>query len=261
MPLNWKKDLDTIPFESFLLFDSCQLGWIDENSHRYAYAMLLRWKPWVSYFIRHKAPEKAQWLDGLEAEFQHIPLPSEEQLAVLNYEVIQSVEDWIVYVLDPSTYHNQPLLQWDDKELLDLADWAGKRVLDIGSGTGRQAFLAAPHCKTVYCVEPVANLRNFLKQRAQKEKVHNLFVVDGLMTALPFEGGLFDIVTSGHVYGDEPEKELNEMLRVLAPDGQIILIPGNNDSDNPIHAYLVSQGFQWGRFYEPNDGWKRKYWR
>ena len=27
------------------------------------------------------------------------------------------------------------------------------------------------------------------------------------------------------------------------------------------HRFLVEQGFAWGRFEEPRDGWKRTYWR
>jgi hypothetical protein len=41
----------------------------------------------------------------------------------------------------------------------------------------------------------------------------------------------------------------------------VILCPGNNDSDEGWHQFLVDQGFEWSRFEEPGDGIKRKYWK
>jgi calcineurin-like phosphoesterase family protein len=50
--------------------------------------------------------------------------------------------------------------------------------------------------------------------------------------------------------------------RVTKVGGMIILCPGNNDTDNDTHSFLViNQGFMWSRFEEPRDGWKRKYWQ
>lgn len=65
----------------------------------------------------------------------------------------------------------------------------------------------------------------------------------------------------GHVFGDTPEEEYKELLRVTKPGGMIILCPGNGDKDNEIHRFLVDKGFEWSRFEEPRDGIKRKYWK
>jgi SAM-dependent methyltransferase len=184
-----------------------------------------------------------------------------DDLRQMEQELVSSMEDWIVYVLDPEAYRRQSFLGWDEKELTQMTGWVSKRVIDIGSGTGKQAFITAPLCHAVYCVEPVYNLRRFLKQRAQREGIQNLFVTDGLMTSLPFENAFADVITSGHVYGDEPALEVAEMLRVLKPGGMVILIPGNNDVDSPSHQYLVDSGFQWSRMSFPTDGYKRKYWK
>jgi hypothetical protein len=58
-----------------------------------------------------------------------------------------------------------------------------------------------------------------------------------------------------------PVAELGEVLRVTKPGGDVLFIPGNNDVDDAAHAHLVANGFEWSRFWEPDDGWKRKYWR
>ena len=260
-PLNWKKDLLDVPVESLLLLEDCHFSWLDESFHRRAFAMVLRSKPYIAYSIRHKSPGKAAWIDGLLAEFARESLPDEYELRRMEQELIAAMEDWIVYVLEPETYQRQPFLGWDTKELTGITDWTGKRVVDIGSGTGKQAFTVASLCKAVYCVEPVYNLRRFLKQRAQREKVHNLYVTDGLITELPFEDGFADVITSGHVYGDHPAEEVAEMLRVVKPGGMVILIPGNNDVDCPSHQFLVDSGFNWARMHFPTEGFKRKYWK
>lgn len=260
-PLNWKKDLSDVPVESILLLEDCHFKWLGESFHRREFAMVLRSRPYISYFIRHKSPSRAAWVDGLLADFSGEPLPEGAVLRQMEQELVSSMEDWIVYVLDPEAYRRQSFLGWDEKELTQMTDWVSKRVIDIGSGTGKQAFITAPLCHAVYCVEPVYNLRRFLKQRAQREGIQNLFVTDGLMTSLPFENEFADVITSGHVYGDEPALEVAEMLRVLKPGGMVILIPGNNDVDSPSHQYLVDSGFQWSRMNFPTDGYKRKYWK
>jgi calcineurin-like phosphoesterase family protein len=66
---------------------------------------------------------------------------------------------------------------------------------------------------------------------------------------------------AGHVFGEQPEKEYQEMLRVTKLGGMIILCPGNNDNDNSTHDFLISNDFEWSRFEEPSDGMKRKYWK
>jgi ubiquinone/menaquinone biosynthesis C-methylase UbiE len=175
--------------------------------------------------------------------------------------VLAAINDWIIYAVDPDVYARQPFLGWDTGELLEMADFGGKLVIDVGPGTGRQAFAVARLASVVWAVEPSGNLRDYLRARSRELGMNNVYLVDGLMTELPFPDRFADIVMSGHVYGDEPEAELAEMLRVTKTGGDVLLIPGNNDVDNPAHAHLVANGFEWARFEEPGDGTKRKYWR
>ena len=77
-------------------------------------------------------------------------------------------------------------------------------MIDIGSGTGRLALVAAEKAHAVFAVEPVANLRRYIKEKAQREGYHNVFTVDGLITELPFPDGFADVTMGGHVFGDHP---------------------------------------------------------
>ena len=114
--------------------------------------------------------------------------------------------------------------------------------------------------KYVYSVEPLSNLRTYIKDKSKRLGYNRVYVVDGLLTEIPYPDNFTDIVISGHVFGDDLEDEYNEMFRVVKPGGMIILIPGNNDEDNDIHKFLINKGFQYGTFLEPGDGYKRKYW-
>jgi len=259
--LNWKRDLNNVPADALLLLEDCHFQWIDEKRNRLEWAMVIRSRPYIGYCIRHKSPSKAAWVDSLIDEFKNEPLPDEDTLRHMEQKLVAGLEDWIVYVLEPETYQRQAFLGWDEKELTSLTAWEGKRVVDIGSGTGKQAFIIAPLCKAIYCVEPVYNLRRYLKLRAGHAGLNNLYVTDGLMKELPFEDGFADVITSGHVFGDYPEAEIGEMLRVTKPGGMVILIPGSNDVDTESHQFLVGKGFEWDRMLFPVEGYKRKYWK
>jgi len=89
----------------------------------------------------------------------------------------------------------------------------------------------------------------------------NIYPVDGLITDLPFLDGFADVTMGGHVFGDEPDAELSELVRVTKPGGMIVLCPGNDDVDNIRHGFLMAQGFAWERFVEPPDDRVRKYWK
>jgi SAM-dependent methyltransferase len=173
---------------------------------------------------------------------------------------MKKICDWIVYVYCPGEYDKQPFLKWDNSELLDLADYRGKIVADIGSGTGRLLEPVAEMAKTVFAVEPIRRLREFMKSKFTEYK-HKFFILDGLITDIPLPADSCDILLSGHVYGDCPEDELNEMERVVKPGGMVILCPGNSNADNDAHETLAKRSYQWSIFHEPVDGAKRKYWK
>lgn len=260
MPLNWMKDIREQSIDSLLLLEECQLEWIPEDYLRRQWALIMRAWPHIAWFIAHKCPARARWVDEVTAEAAALPPAGADELRSACGDILQAFEDWVIYALDPQIYADRPHNGWDERELTGLGDFAGLRVVDIGSGTGKQTFALAGLARDVYSVEPVGNLRRYLCREAARRGFANVHVVDGLMEALPFEDGFADAVVSGHVYGDRPEAELCEMLRILRPGGLLALVPGNADRDNAAHEYLVAQGFEWARFEEPGDGTKRKYW-
>jgi SAM-dependent methyltransferase len=257
------KNLDEYDFRVVLLLESKQLEWMLEWKDQKSIGLLMNHYPTVAWYLKNKAPKLKKRFEELEDKYKTI----DNQLTLKEIEraFIDSLEDWLIYVIDPDAYDRLSFNQWADNEMLDLISFSGKIVLDIGSGTGSQLFRIAPYAKTCFSVEPVEYLRQYLREKAQKSLYNNVFVSDGLITELPFPDDMFDVVVSGHVFGDYPKEELAEMTRVVKDHGMIILMPGNHDEDNHRHQFLTESGFLWDRFLEPGPdkghGWKRKYWK
>lgn len=258
MAVDWI-DVSELSFNSLLLLERVQLSWFPGWVPEKELAIALRASPTVEWYLRHKCPEIVSWLDGVMKSVSADR--GESGIREAEEAVMRTINDLLVYVVDPTIYERQPFLGWDSQELAGLADFTDKIVIDVGSGTGRLALSIAGEASVVYAVEPVGSLRTFIVERAQSIGYENVYAVDGLITALPFHEGFADITMGGHVFGEIPREEIAETFRVTRPGGMVIACPGNNDDDNETHAAFLQHGFEWSRFEEPGAGMKRKYWR
>jgi len=260
MQLNWI-EVKNLSFNVLLLLERVQLSWFPGWVPETELAIALRANPVVEWYLRHKCPQLNEWLDKVVLAKADNSDLSKDEVRRAEMAVMQSLNDLLVYVVDPTIYDTQPFLDWASDELVSLVDFTDKIVIDVGAGTGRLTLTVAPMAAHVFAVEPVANLRIHLKAQATGKGLRNVFPVDGLITEIPFPDQFADITMGGHVFGDHPEEECRELLRVTKLGGMVILCPGNDDQDNTVHRFLVSQGFEWSRFEEPVDGTKRKYWK
>jgi SAM-dependent methyltransferase len=267
-------DVTDLSFNVLLLLEREQLAWFPGCLPEPELATALKANPAVEWYLRHKNPDLNLWVDEVMSSLTPSSLRSDSllpmgeglgvraQIREAEETILRRINDLVVYAVDPQIYADQPFLGWDSTELSGLTDFRGKTVVDVGSGTGRLAFVAAEEqAHAVFAVEPVGNLRVFIKEQARQRSLKNVYAMDGLITALPFPDNFIDIVMGGHVFGDQPEAEHAEMVRVAKPGGMVILCPGHNDRDTGWHQFLVDQGFEWSRFEEPGDGVKRKYWK
>ncbi len=260
MPVNWI-DVTNLSFNTLLLLERVQLSWFPGWLPEKELAIALHANPTVEWYLRHKCPEITSWLGQIQSSYLPDHLPTSEVIRQAEIKVLSTINDLVVYVLDPGIYDAQPFLGWDSNELLSLTDFNGRIVIDVGSGTGRLAFTIVEYASAVFAAEPVGNLRLYMKQKARAQNLTNLFPVDGLITDLPFPNGFADITMGGHVFGDHPEVEYAEMRRVTKAGGMIILCPGTSLNEIKTHEYLLSEGFSWSTFEEPQEGMKRKYWK
>jgi len=260
MPREWL-DVSQFSFNSLLLLERVQIswlpGWLPENDLQIA----LRANPAVEWYLRHKCPQISEWLDQTMSISQETGPDCSARIRQAEASVLTSMTDLLIYAIDPAVYDAQPFLNWDPNELLSLTDFNGKTVIDVGAGTGKLSLLVAEMANSVFAVEPVANLRLYLKTKARARRFKNIYTMDGLIADIPLPDRFADISMAGHVFGDDLEMEYTELARVTRPGGMLILCPGNNDIDNNTHKFLIENNFEWSRFEEPRDGIKRKYWK
>ena len=154
----------------------------------------------------HKCPECSAIVKALDEKSPKTVDASTVRDAELY--VLSRVEDFVIYTT-PERMDTQCdfIYAWDKKRLFELADFQGKTVLDIGSGSGRLAFTAAERAEEVYASEPVDCLREYLRDKIRQENIKNIRVGDGMAHSLPYPDNTFDIVMSGHVVGDNYDTE------------------------------------------------------
>lgn len=242
MALNWIP-LEQYPFDSFALFERFQIRLVcdhcgDDPPLRESLASALRAHPTVAYAFTRKCPERREFIDALLKEAA--PLPPDE-LRKAELVLMERSEDFIVYlypeIMDESCDF---IYAWDAARLYEMADFRDQVVLDVGSGSGRLAFAAAKLARHVYASEPVATLREYLRDTIRQRGIANMTVVDGMADALPYPDDLFDITMSGHVVGDDTENEIAELRRVTKDGGWILDCPGEDARRRPPTLHLPS---------------------
>ena len=100
---------------------------------------------------------------------------------------------------------------------------AGDRVLDVGTGSGIVAIVAAQRGARATGVDPTPALLAKARANAQIAGHDDVAWHEGVAEALPFPDALFDVVLSqyAHVFSPQPAAAAREMLRVLRPGGVI----------------------------------------
>lgn len=250
-------------FNTFLLFDT----WIINNLPKKQYpdfirnfSIALSGNPVVHWYLNTRCPEHRKYFNSLARSAPKNLTPEEIRQAEI--WVLEEMDATVVYaypeIMDKLSY----ITEWDAERLLEITDFSGKTVLDIGSGTGRLAFAAATVARTVYASEPVNRLREYMRKKKSRLKVDNIFIVDGKMMDIPFHDEFFDIVMSGHTFGEEYEDELHEMMRVTKPGGYIIDCPGEDDRKRPEGPKKepLELGFQYRYYTSKLGGDVYRYW-
>jgi SAM-dependent methyltransferase len=103
-------------------------------------------------------------------------------------------------------------------------------VLDLGTGTGNAALLAAARHATVIGVDPAARLLEVARARAADAGLEATFDL-GEGAAIPVESGTIDVVVSvfGVIFAPDAAEAAAALDRITAPDGRVVLsawLPG-----------------------------------
>ncbi|KAB2895601.1 MAG: methyltransferase domain-containing protein [Burkholderiaceae bacterium] len=119
-----------------------------------------------------------------------------------------------------------------------LDDIAGARVLDLGSGSGMDTFVASlltGPTGTVVGLDMTDAQRAKAEALRRRHDLRNVTYVKGYIDAAPFEAGSFDVVISNGVINlavDKPQV-FREVARLLRPGGRFAIADIVTDVDLP----------------------------
>jgi len=248
--------------EDIFLLEAFQTAYLPGRVPERAFAAVLHAYPVMERFLRKKCPDVVPFLERIKSE--HGPSAESDELARFERAVVDTIADLLTYNRCPEIYDEADFHGWDFSEVTSITSLDGKVVIDGGAGTGRVCLEVACSAKYVFAVEPVARLRQFIRDKAATAGLNNLFVIDGLLHAIPLPDDFADELITSHALGWQLEDELRELLRVVKPGGHIIHCPGTAyvSREETTHQTLISP--EWGyqfSIYEEADGPKRKYWR
>jgi ubiquinone/menaquinone biosynthesis C-methylase UbiE len=207
-------------------------------------APVLHAHPHVRRFLVARHPEIEGFLVRLLTE--HGPVGADD-LAACEQALVWEIADWIAYQRAPQSYDTAAKVDWDLAAVTDVVALDGKVVIDAGAGTGRVALDAAPVARHLFAVEPVATLRQYLKDKATRLGIDNLYVVDGFLHAIPLPTGTADVLLTCQAIGWNLPDELREIERVTKPGGAAVHVfgtPAAVQPDNPLHQPLLAAGYQ-----------------
>jgi SAM-dependent methyltransferase len=128
--------------------------------------------------------------------------------------------------------------------LADLAGpdgWAGRRVLDLGCGTGFHLPLFAETAAQVVGVEPHRDLLALAARRTRR--LPNVTTLAGTAQAVPLPDRSVDVVHArwAYFFGPGCEPGLAELDRVVAPGGVALVI--DNDGSRSTFGAWFRRGY------------------
>jgi demethylmenaquinone methyltransferase/2-methoxy-6-polyprenyl-1,4-benzoquinol methylase len=115
----------------------------------------------------------------------------------------------------------------------------GSKVLDVATGTGKQAFAFA---RAGYSVQGVDLSRDMLAVALRKNRYPNASFEIGDATKLRFEKASFDVTTVSFALHDMPlsirARVVAEMVRVTVPEGRFVIVDYDLPK-NPLWSWVV----------------------
>ncbi|HWT21342.1 MAG TPA: methyltransferase domain-containing protein [Variovorax sp.] len=142
-----------------------------------------------------------------------------------------------------------------------LGDMEGARVLDLGSGSGMDSFIASlitGPAGTVVGLDMTDSQRAKAESLRQRDGFRNVTYVKGYIDAAPFEDGSFDVIISNGVINlavDKP-RVFREIARLLRPGGRLavadivtdVLLPESISCNTTLWAACIGGAWQIGRY-------------
>jgi len=133
----------------------------------------------------------------------------------------------------------------------------GLDILDLGAGTGRLTLILAPRAKSIRAFDVSVEMLRVCRERLVASGLSNWQVDIADHRQLPVPDHSIDLVVSGwsvaylvvwhaETWRAELEKWMDEMKRVLKPDGKIILFESlGTGNETPIQLDHLKDYYPW----------------
>ncbi len=141
-------------------------------------------------------------------------------------KLLHRLDEWYATYYDPKKI--------EKKSILRTADFRNKRVLELGSGTGRISFQLASPTKSFVGVDVSEECVRFCNHIVEKKKIKNAHFVHSSIEKLDSSLGKFDIIISSwvglHYLVDQPGicKKLHQFL---VRGGKLIVLEAYQGSE------------------------------
>ena len=117
-----------------------------------------------------------------------------------------------------------------------------KSILEIATGTGLIALKLSKLVSSITAIDLSSEMLKIAKQKAEKQSVNNIDFRIGDICNLDFPDSSFGAVIASNVLHllFEPETAIQEIKRVVKPEGGIVIVPTYCHGEN-ILSHLVSR--------------------
>jgi len=244
--------------DDLFLLEPHQIARLPQRAPRGELATVLQEYPKLVRFFTVRHPPIEPFLSDL----LHAAPSLEMDLAECEDRLLWELADLIVYQRDPAMYDSTTVSTWSRAALREAEPLEDKVVADVGAGTGQVTFAVAPIAETVFAVEPVTALRAYIRDKAARGGLENVFVMDGLLSAVPLPAGTVDVLLTQRAIGWDLASEIAEIERVVRPGGVALHLTGTPfpPDDDPLHRGLLAGGYEQGS-YEEEEALYCKYFR
>jgi ubiquinone/menaquinone biosynthesis C-methylase UbiE len=182
------------------------------------------------------------------------PSQDSTQKAHVQEQFARTAEEYVT-----SRSHRQG---WDLTRLIELGEWGPTptlQALDIATGGGHTALAVAPHVAQVIASDLTPRMLETARAFLETQGITNARFVEADAEQLPFETASFDRVTCRIAPHHFPNvgQFVNEVARVLKPDGLFLLIdcisPGEKDLDAFDNTVEKWRDLSHGRSYTKEE--------
>ncbi len=230
----------SLHWEDLLLLETFQIKYLPDRVTPREFATLLGAFPALQNFLVLKYPPIKSFLIKIQEETNTVE--DKQQIELYCQEALWEIADLILYNKHPELFDTHAPIKWDISEISSVSTLEGKVVADVGAGSGRIAFLVAPFVQTVFAIEPLASFRFYMKEKAAKKSLENLFVLDGTLDSIPLPDHSLDVLITSNAIGWNLPEELKEIERVVKPGGYAIhLLQSLEQVAYPFHEILISK--------------------